>query len=263
MKTISKILVCTDFSNESKNALIYGVNLAEQLQVPVTILHVKTENSGTDEDIEAHFRDIRHDYLFLAKGSYEFMVRPGNIAETVKEVIREQGIGLTIVGMRRVSTHKEVLSGSITASLIERPCSALLNVPAKSRMLRISHIGIASDGLDPDTEALDTLLNLSKKLDARISVFHVHRASVPEPEEMAASMENAYGNVLGDVFSGYADVEGENVVTSVSTYAEEHHIDLLTVLHHCGGEVRNPLRRSISKQLAFRTKVPLLILPVK
>jgi nucleotide-binding universal stress UspA family protein len=262
MKTINNILICTDFSKEATNALIYGVNLAEKLGVQSTILHVKTEHSGTEEEIEAQFRDIRHDYLFLAKMKYTFLCRPGEIAEVVKEVIRENNIDMTIVGMRGVTAHKTVLSGSITASMIERPCSALLNVPAKARILDISHIGLATDGTDPDEKAMGFLVDLGHKINAKISVFHIHKSSLHEPETVVETMENKFGSLLGDTYTGFSDVDGENVVNSLTTYAQDQSIDLLTVMHHCGGEVRNPMKRSISKQLAFRTKVPLLILPV-
>jgi len=262
MKPIKRILICTDFSKEATNALIYGVNLAEKLKVPSTILHVKTEHSGTDEEIEAHFRNIRHDYLFLARMEYTFVVRPGQIAEIVKDVIGEQHIDLTVVGMRGVSAHKTVLSGSITASMIERPCSALLNVPAKTRILDINHIGIATDNTEPDSSAMDVLVDLGHKMNAKVSVFHIHKASVHEPEGMVEAMQDKFGSLLGDTFTGFSDIDGDNVVVSLTNYAQENHVDLLTVMHHCGGEMRDPLRRSVSKQLAFRTKVPLLILPV-
>ncbi len=262
MKPIKNILICTDFTKEATNALIYGVNLAEKLGVPSIILHVQTEHSGSEEEIEAKFRDIQHDYLFLAKMKHTFIFRPGNIANVVKEVIRENEIDMTIVGMRGVTAHKTVLSGSITASLIERPCSALLNVPAKARILDISHIGLASDGTDPDEKAMDFLVDLGHKAGAKISVFHIHKTSVHEPESLVETMENKFGSLLGDTYTGFSDVDGENVVGSLTSYAQEHNIDLLTVMHHCGGDIRDPMKRSISKQLAFRTKVPLLILPV-
>lgn len=262
MNKINNILICTDFTKEATNALIYGIHLSEKLGHPAVILHVITENSGTEEEIEANFRDIKHDYLSLARLEHEFIARPGTIADVVKEVIRERNIDLTVVGMKALSTHKAVLSGSITASMIERPCSALLNIPARARVLDINHIGIAADDQEPDASAMECLLAFSKKVNAKISVFHIHKASVHEPEGMVEAMESKFGEMLGETLSGFEDVEGENIVTSLANYAQEHHIDLLTVMHHCGGETRNPMRRSVSKQLAFRTRVPLLIVPV-
>jgi hypothetical protein len=97
-------------------------------------------------------------------------------------------------------------------------------------------------------------------MESKISVFHIQKKSVPEIVEV--EMRSKFEGLFGDLFTGFEDVDGENVVTALSNYAVDHHIDLLTVLHHCGGEVRNPLRRSVSKQLAFRTRMPLLILPV-
>ncbi|MCA6074080.1 universal stress protein [Fulvivirga sedimenti] len=260
MKPIKNVLICTDFSQESNNALIYGVYLAEKIGANTTILYVQTESSPPVEIIEENFDKIRHDILFLAKENYEFLHRQGEIAPTVQEVIRERNIDLTVVGMKPISSHKEMLSGSITASLIERPCSALLSVPGKSKYLGMTHIGVATDGSEPTSDAMEVLTDLGQKMESKVSVFHVQKKSVPEIAEV--EMRSKFEGLLGELFTGFEDVDGENIVSALSTYANDHNIDLLTVLHHCGGEVKNPLRRSVSKQLAFRTRMPLLILPV-
>ncbi len=258
MRPIKNVLICTDFSEESNNALIYGVYLCEKINADATILHVQTTH--TTESIEENFEKIKHDILFLARKNYEFIHRSGEIAKTVQDVIREKSIDLTVVGMKGISSHKEMLSGSITASLIERPCSALLSIPAKARNLGVDHIGVATDGTEPTSDAMEVLNDLGHKMNSKISVFHIQKKSVPEIIE--ADMQSKFEGLFGDMYNGFEDVNGENIVSSLSGYASDHNIDLLTVLHHCGGEVRNPMRRSVSKQLAFRTRMPLLILPV-
>ena len=65
MQELRNILICTDFSKDATNALVYAINLAEQINAHLYILHVKSgEKPMDDAQVEDHFEQVKHDFLF-------------------------------------------------------------------------------------------------------------------------------------------------------------------------------------------------------
>ena len=66
MQELRNILVPTDFSRGATNALVYAINLAEQIDAHLFIAHIQDDEKEplTNEQIEDRFDQIKHDYLF-------------------------------------------------------------------------------------------------------------------------------------------------------------------------------------------------------
>jgi nucleotide-binding universal stress UspA family protein len=58
----------------------------------------------------------------------------------------------------------------------------------------------------------------------------------------------------------FVNLEKGDIITSINTYIDDHHADLLVMAKHNRNFFDRLFHRSLSKKMAFHTHIPLLIL---
>lgn len=262
MQNLQRILVPTDFSDGATNALIYAINLSEYLSLELHILHVESENNQEEKDTDECFEKLKHHYLFKRKSKVSCKTRQGDIFESIVDEITESKIDLVVLGMTRKLGTREMMFGSITAKLIDRPPCAIIAIPANCRVLTLKNIGVAIDNQSvANPPELYVIKYLAEAFKAKMNLFHVIKEKAVVKED-SSEVQESFGTVFRNNIHSYEELEGDNLVQAIKTYTKEHQIDLLVVLHHSIANAHLH-KRSVSKQLAFITKLPLLIIPIK
>ena len=262
MQELRNILICTDFSKDATNALVYAINLAEQINAHLYILHIKSgETPMEDDQVEDKFEQIKHDYLFRRTLRISYLIKEGEIREEIKMAAREKHIDLVVLGMKGASGRHESEFGSITAHLIDDPTCSILSVPGDCRILTVKQVAVANDNLTPpDKTELYVLSYLSEAFSPKIHIFNVKKQAVQV--EAVASSQDVFDEIFKYNLHTYYDIDKPNVIGSIRDFIQENSIDLLAVFHRISAQ-RDPFKRSVSKQLAFSLKLPLLITPIK
>ncbi|MTI21777.1 universal stress protein [Fulvivirga sp. RKSG066] len=263
MQNLQKILIPTDFSPVADNALVYAINLAENICAQLYILHVKDESAERQFDVEEKFNHIKHHYLFNRKLNVEFIEREGNVVSCIKDTIAQTKTDLTIMGIKGFG-DRDLVIGSVTAAVIDSPPCALVVVPPKSTTLNPKHIAIAADYLAmPQSSELYVINYISEAFNSRVDIFHVDQPElVAVGDDNESKIRKSYDKLFSYNLHTFSQVEGEHLVKTIADYAIGNDIDLLTVLHNTTRH-KDSHQRSVSKQLAFLAKSPLLIIPVK
>ena len=159
--------------------------------------------------------------------------------------------------MRGASGKHDTLLGSLTVSLIDEPPCTLIGIPRKSKVLTHKAVAFASDFVtSPLKSTLYPLLFICEAFDPKVHVLYVNKDS-SITEEM---LEEKFGDLFPYNLKAFAILKGDKVVPALNTYADEHDIDLLTLLHHTSKNLR---KRSITKQYSFIGKTPLLVTSVQ
>ena len=108
-KHMKRILVPIDFSENSFNALEFGLEIANKLSADLRIVHVKTrrlayrysqvnEEAILKDSIEDWMKDIQEKYkdkYRVPGGSFDFRIREGNVFKEVSNVITSYSIHYT------------------------------------------------------------------------------------------------------------------------------------------------------------------------
>ncbi len=263
MQELRNILICTDFSKDATNSLIYAVNLAEQINAHLYILHVKSTADSllNDDQIEDKFEQIKHDFLFRRTLRISYLIREGDILKEIEAAAREKHIDLIVIGMKGASGKHSMEFGSITAHLIDYPACSILSIPGDCRILTIKQVAVAFDNQNPpDKTELYVLSYISEAFSPKIHIFNVKRQKVTV--ETAATAQDVFDDIFRYNLHIYYDIDKPNIIGSIRDFIRENNIDLLTVFHRISAQ-RDPFKRSVSKQLAFSLKLPLLITPIK
>ncbi|TRX52679.1 universal stress protein [Fulvivirga sp. M361] len=265
MQDLKSILVCTDFSKEASNALVYAINLADQINAHLYVLHVKTTSGQVLEDdaIEDNFEQIRHDYMFRRTVRTSFLIRVGLVPEEIKSTIEDKKVDVVILGMKGASGLHEIKIGSITAHLITDTSCSIISVPKDCRILTFKEMALAMDSLEsPNKSELYVISFLAEVFNPKVHIFTVQEN---KKREVKSEDERKKKSVFGDIFkyntSSFYKINESDIVSSIKDFGDKHNIDLLVVFHRVDKQ-KDPFKRSISKQLAFSLKLPLLICPV-
>jgi len=271
---ISKIVVPTDFSEPANKALAYAIELATKANASIHILHVNqvamvdaTMPAETyqvfvkeiEQATEQAFKELSETILVQTKIEYTLKSLYGFVAEEICDYANELEADLIIMGTTGASGAAEILIGSNAASTVTKSGVPVLVVPKELSFSNYQRIVYATDYNEPEFPALMRLIYFAELFDCRLDVIHVK------------SEADRYFNATNNFFNKnkenisypnihYIELEKGDVVQSINKYVDEVSADLLVMAKHNRNFFDRLFHRSLSKKMAFHTKIPLLVL---
>lgn len=140
MKNIERILVATDFSSASQNALDYAIGLKDKLGASLTLIYVFDHRFQTslysvytdmlDNSILAYKEQLEKALKDLSQkiGADHYAFREGVPAEEVVQCVDEKSIDLVIVGTHGYSGVEKLVLGSTAKNILYRVQCPVLTV---------------------------------------------------------------------------------------------------------------------------------------
>ncbi|MFA9214988.1 MAG: universal stress protein [Candidatus Methylacidiphilales bacterium] len=272
---ISKILIPTDFSEVANNALQYAIHLAQKVNAELHVFHIKniplvdTSYPNTiyqtymveiDEFATKNFEKLETNVLIPSGLSFKTQSAYGFINDEIQEYTKTNQIDLIILGTTGASGIQEILIGSNAASVVAKSEIPVLIIPPMAKFEEILHLVYATDFNEPEFPAVSRLAYFSGLYNAEISILHVkseyddyfdkeHNFFVKNKDQIALNNWKIV-NVT----------EKENIIESINSYVEANRTNLLVMAKHNRNFFDKLFHRSLSKQMAFHTKIPLLVL---
>jgi len=190
---VRSVLVATDFSSASDKAISHAISIARHYRAKLCLMHVVSSvalNMAGPEAV-AHatslaFQDLTSVERQLVCGGvlrdieHGIMVREGDIWTELKEVIRNDGVDLLVIGTHGRTGLKKLVLGSVAEQIFRQahcrvltvsPCSppdASLTTDTISRPLLF-----ATDLSSASLRALPDAISLANQRGARLVVIHI------------------------------------------------------------------------------------------
>ncbi len=150
-----KILLCTDFSENSHWAFTYALNLAKTFKSKLLILHVTPEPVHPDqlsiylpqeklEELKASQKkeldkDLKTHYLQKMKGfkNYEVIFQEGEPFLEIIQMARKESVDLIVMGTHGRTGLDHILFGSTAEKVVRKsPCPVLtIRLPGKQFLM--------------------------------------------------------------------------------------------------------------------------------
>jgi nucleotide-binding universal stress UspA family protein len=278
MKTI---LIPTDFSHNASNAIAYALNLFLNQPVKLYFLHVthpvadmpgssieyfEPVTYQTDEEIititKNQLQKIANQHqLSLDHFNYEIVSEIGFAGDLIVSSANHLNCDLIIMGTKGASGLSQLFIGSITASVIKKSPISVIAIPENYTYKKIDKIVFATDyeGIS-NKKTLQPLFELASKFDSKILMFHAIEAKEP----IAAYIEElqvwkAEKN-FHHVKHSNSIASCENIPDGILDFAGENEADMIALIPHTYGFFGNLLHKSVTKQIAFESKIPILSL---
>jgi nucleotide-binding universal stress UspA family protein len=268
---MKRILFPTDFSAAARTAFVYALRFADSFDAELVILHVydlpivetpPLPDATTDifDIVEMNqfesFREQLPELHRMAEGlnlgnvKMRNILLYGDLIYNIGKVCKEEDIDMIVMGTKGATGLKETFLGSTTASVMVNAAVPVLGVPADAEYHPIKNIAFTTQYKDTDNEAMRKALLIAGKFRAGIQCLCVTNNSEPADLESRITGWKAH----------YKDaISGDNIEQAMLDFIESRGVDLLVMRTHKRGFFEGLFHRSLTKKMAYHTKVPLLV----
>jgi len=268
---MKRIFFPTDFSENANHAMRYAAHLAQKTKSQLIIIHamhipvidgstpVDTSSEIVEQQREMadnRLKVLQQEVLAMTGQEPEVICDFGFATDLICRKAREVKADMICMGTKGASNVIEQLIGSITSEVIKKSHVPVLAIPQGGKFEKLERVAFATDLSDNDSSEIRAFSQLLSHFDPEIHVVHV------EINEKLASLPGHHH--VSEIIDQYdrikrVELQADDVEHSLEEYVVREHIDMLAVKRHNRGFFENLFHKSISKQLAYHTGVPLMV----
>lgn len=265
---MKKILFPTDFSALAAIAYQYCLKIAKQLEASVHVLHVYRGDFTVpvpevmaykllEERKQATTKQMK---AFVANNPEQIRVSTsvemGLTTDVLIEYSEANDIDLIVMGTKGEHNLLEVALGSIASNTINRAACPVLVVPEEATISPLKKVAYATDLSEQNIEQLAAVIGWATQLKTALHYVFVHTTKTPVDEYRVDELLEAQTNGLAVT---YHQVDNPYVAQGLQNFVEKEQIDLLMMHHPKKGFLEWLFTASETRQMAFQSKIPLLI----
>lgn len=277
---MKKILLPTDFSSNSYQAMSYAVRLFKNEDCKFYLLNTFTPvlydteyllYNSTQPDLEEMYRENSRRGLNRmltklkkneknSKHSYEIISSFNLLIDEIKEQVKEKKIDLVVMGTQGATGAREILIGTNTVQAMKKVKCPLLAVPSEVDFKNPTKILFPTDyGINYTKDQLELLKFIALEHKATIQILHIYLGetlnAIQEENKKKLSL------VLQEVQHKYFSVEKNSLSQGIYDFQKESDADFLVMINNKHSFFENLLFRPVVNRIGFHIKVPFLVIP--
>lgn len=277
---MKQILIPTDFSENSWNALRYGLQLFEKSKCTFYLLNINPippySGAGTairaaSENFEDHvLAESRKELQKLLKRIEELPMNTRHtfvthavhdfFVDAIKREAEAKKIDLIIMGTKGASGLRKATIGSNTGDVITKVKHPLLAVPEDAIFSNPKEIAFPTDyHINYDVKVLDTLIEMATMNDAVIRILHISKKG-EELSELQLKKKDFLDDYLVDVQHSFHSLTGTKLETAVQCFTESRDIEMIAMVAKNLNFFQRILFRPAVEEISYHTEVPFLVL---
>lgn len=276
MKTI---LLPTDFSKNSINAINYAIKLYEHISCEFYILNIQKASSFISDDMMTvtSSATIYNTLIDAAKKSidniisqiekkyknenhrFHSIVDYDNFVDSINQTCKNHEVDLIIMGTKGATGLEKVIFGSNTVHVMQRCNKPVLAIPDGCKYKAVSNIAfIANNLLEVDIQTLEPLRNLASYYKTNLTILHI--SSKNNVEQKQESIFDFFKMYFKKTKHEFLDTSNKDVYKIVHQYIVNNNIHMLSIMD----EQHSFLERLFTKHpveiFAFNIDIPLLVM---
>jgi len=279
---MKNILLPTDFSDNSWNAIQYALELFKGYKCTFHLLNTYTpiiynieyfetgsaqaglidsmqesSKNGLDNlliKINDQFKNENHTFSKIS--SFNTLVRE------VEELYQENAIDFIIMGTQGASGLKEVLFGSNTVHIIKNAKCPVLAIPNDFSFESPHEILFPSDyEVDFQDKHIQPIIDLVSSYNARINILNAsYGYDLSEKQEQNKQKLEIYFKHIAHLFHS---VSNQNVTEAITNFQLRVLVNLLVMIKNKHSFFENLFFKSTINQIGFHLNIPFLVIPSK
>lgn len=279
---MKNIVLPTDFSDNSWNAIFTAVKLYADVECQFYILHAyepkalnKLGKKGQQrlgvlyESLAQYSeQELEKVMTYLAKHlknplhHFESVSKSDTLEEAINKIISEKDIDLICMGTQGASGAKQVFMGSNTVKVLKQigDCP-ILAVPAEYDFKSLKSLLFPTDFMKKyEKHQLLPLTELATLWKTNIEVVHVAVEFALNDQQLIN--QKLLKERLHDLDVTFVNIDFEdNVAHSLEKFITNTRIDLIALIRYRHSLWEKIIGEPVVKKLTFHTKMPLLVLP--
>jgi nucleotide-binding universal stress UspA family protein len=174
---------------------------------------------------------------------------------------RHEGIDMVVIGTSGGGNSlEELLIGSNTHAVIENVKCPVLAIPGKAVMAPFKHLVYGSNYQPEDAEAIRYVLKFAALFHAQVEVVHVSNKENADIQSKARHFQENLQAKLPEYSLRFQEIIHPDEVEGLKGFLTTTHADAFVVLKKHKGFLSNLFDQSLSEQMTYQTKLPMLIL---
>jgi len=276
---LKSILLPTDFSKNSINAINYAVELFKNEQCEFYVINIQKASSFVSDDLMTMTSSatIYHTLIDIAKKSiknvvediknkysndlHEFysIVDYDNFVDGINQACNSRNIDLIVMGTKGASGAEKVLFGSNTARIMQRSSIPVFAVPDGCKFGGLERIAFTSNYQTTyDINDLEPLLDISRLYDSKIDILHItNDDNLSQGQENNKALLDNYFNNLKHEF---INLEKDDIFKTVQQYIKSNDIKALVMTSRHHPFFERLFTRHLVETFAFKIDIPFLVM---
>ncbi|GAB5399971.1 MAG: universal stress protein [Aureisphaera sp.] len=271
------VLVPTDFSENSWNAIAYGIQFFAEETANFYLVHidlfsrehrdtvangifvapVDSVSSGeklkdTIERIRDTFPETKHHFHTILKHSF--------FIEGIKQEVVANNIDFILMGTKGASGLKEVTVGSRTGEVIARVKCPILIVPENAQFAKLKEIAFPTDfHTYYKNKILLTLAEILEQHQPELHIVHLTDKEKALSDEQLEHM-NFLMDFLADRSHTFHFLPHAPIEEGLAEFVEENDIQLIAMVAKNINFFQRLLFKTSAEKISYHTKIPFLVL---
>ena len=281
---MKNILLPTDFSENSWNAITYAIRLFENETCNFYVLHVNkvTDNfmDGApflaDEDVlEAVYtkpakqklrqimKRIAVNFPHNKNHKFQTLYDYNFFTDSIRKHVEEKRIDLIVMGTKGSSGLTEIIVGSNTGDVITKVKCSTLVIPEQAKFNPLKEIAFPTDFLlNYDQQLLKPLTDIFEHHKAALRIVHVckHRLDLNNEQKLNRDILEDYFN---QTELSFHYLTNKNIEEAVECFVQSRHVDMICMVAKNLNYFQQIFFHSHVEEISYHTETPFLVLHEK
>jgi len=282
---IRSILVPTDFSANAMKAALYAASVAQKSGAMVYLLHViEPVTDSIRQPYPMHDRlleeiannrikemkTFQSDMAVACPGiKTETEIAKGMTITSILDFAEGQQIDLIVMGTKGATGLKEILMGSVAAGTFGRSKIPVLAVPDEYVFEVPDAVLFATNHFEENKDLLNKIVEVANLFSASIHVAVFVDTDTAEASDYIYNTRqlNHYLDFLRNTFPDVAFnaelLEGSEFEETIEKYDTKNEVDIIAMITYPKSFWERLMKKSVTKKMAFHSKIPVLAIPAK
>lgn len=277
---MQKILLPTDFSDNSYKAIGYAMQLFKEQDCTFYLLHTYTpaiyqaeyvmhapmqvglgdfyqsnsmEQLGKLQDkIITEFNNPKHKFIIHA--AFNLLV------DEISETVKNENIDFVVMGTQGASGAKEIFFGTNTIHVIKKCTCPVIAVPVNNEHSLPKNILFPTDYEVPyqneQFEGLNKIVNMHR---SKLMVLHISTNYELDPEQSKNKLK------LEKIFKGvkleFHDVADQGVISAINGFQVDNDVDFLVMVQNKRTFLERLFMEPVIDKIGFHVTIPFMVIP--
>ncbi|OUR90879.1 hypothetical protein A9Q87_13135 [Flavobacteriales bacterium 34_180_T64] len=276
---MKNILLPTDFSENSINAINYALRLYEYELCHFYVINVIKVSSIITDDLMAMqpSQTIYNSLIASSKSQVKKLIKNlkskysnvmhtfhavvdyDNFIDAINQVVKEKRIDLIVMGTKGASNVEKILFGTNTVHVMQRGNCPVLSIPSNYKFKPLRKIAFTSNySTHYNANDLEPLISLAENNNYMIDILHMKVYDhLTESEENNRAFLDVY---LSNVEHAFISLENNNLFKTIENYVDKNKIGLLAMMSRKHSFLERLFTTHAVESFAFKINIPFLVM---
>ncbi|MBK7883369.1 MAG: universal stress protein [Chitinophagaceae bacterium] len=271
MKTI---VVPTDFSPVSLNAVNYAADMACIIGTSLSLVHVcplplvfseipipQYGIEGLIADAQKKLEELEGEIMYRTRDRIKVtsIVTQGDLIEGINNYCASVSPYAVVMGAENADFFEKIISGAKTLAAVKHLSWPVIIIPLEAKFECIRKIALACDFRKVvETIPAKEIKSLVDEFHAELHILHVNEVDVNSLDQQTIEESGWVQQILGKLKPKYHFIKSTNIEKSINEFAENNNIDFSIVLPKKHNLFSKVFYHSHSKRLVLHTHVPVM-----